>query len=184
MGNEFPSNYIKFDQTHPNVAASSNGRFIVVWVQSEGNIFGHIFMNDGTKLGNQFQINTDIGSYYILSITALKNNNFVVAWSDCGNIYAQIFTENEDKVGIQLKFASGYYSSITSLFNGHFVVSYRCYPNICAQVFYCDGTIQGPPFQADTYIGYDCATSISSISTSNFMIVWGSQGQDNIGINY
>ena len=61
MGNEFPiSNYITIDQTNPNVAASSNGRFMVVWMQSDGNIFGQMFMNDGTKLGNPFQININI----------------------------------------------------------------------------------------------------------------------------
>ena len=182
MGTQFPvSDKVTFDQTNPNVSASSNGIFMVVWIQNYQNIFGRMFKNDGTKVGNQFQINTDIGLYANPSMTALKNNNFVVAWDDSSNIYAQIFTDNGNKVGIKLNIASGSYSSITSLFNGNFVVSYLCSLRICAQIFYSDGTTQGTSFQANTYNFHDRISSISSISTSNFMIVWESYNQDHIG---
>ena len=67
----------------------------MVWQQSDGNIFCPIFINDGTKLNNKFQINNITNSTIENpSIIALKNNNFVVTWDDYGNIYNKIFTGN------------------------------------------------------------------------------------------
>ena len=187
MGNEFSvSNYITFNQTFPHVATSSNGKFMVVWQQNVGNIFGQIFMNDGTKLGYKFQINTNNSiSGNPSSITALNNNNFVVTWDDGSTIYSQIFTDNGNKFGMQFAIAPGNSPSITSLSNGNFVVAYNYNSNIYAKVFYSNGTIQGPQFIANTFNCSFGPISISSASTSNFMIIWESvcqDGYDNWGI--
>ena len=189
-GNEFSiSNYTIFDQTNPNFAASSSGKFMVVWQENDGNIFGKIFINDGVKWSGQFQINTIINIYQKNpSITALKNNNFVVTWEDSSEAYLQIITHDGNKLSQQLNIASlispwASWPSTTSLANGNFIVTYRRAPNVYAQVFYENGTMLKPEFLVNTHINHDTIPSISSISTSNFMIVWSSSNQDIIGSN-
>ena len=79
---------------------------MVVWMQSDGNIYGQMLMNDGTKWSSQFQINNMINSTLLTinnminstlqnpSITSLKNNNYVVIWDDRYYINFQILTDN------------------------------------------------------------------------------------------
>ena len=147
-GNEFSiSNYSASDEINPNVAASSSGKFMVVWQENDGYIFGKIFINDGVKWSGQFQINTIINiDQKNPSITALKNNNFVVTWEDSNDVYLQIITPDGNKLSQQLNIASIIFPwpswpSITSLANGNFIVTYRRSPNIYAQFFYENGTI-------------------------------------------
>ena len=152
-GTEFQiSDSIVLNPTNPNVAGASSGKFIVIWQQSDRNIFGKIFTNDGTKLNSQFQINTDSVSYNPETITALKNNNFVVTWDLHFNLYFQILTDNGIKVGSQLNITSAYFSSITSLANGNFVIVYRFSVSICAEIFYSDGTLLKSQFNFSTNI--------------------------------
>ena len=179
-GNEFHvSNSIALNQIYSNVAASSSGKFLVVWLQqSDGNFFGQIFTNDGIKLNDQFQINTNINlNIETPSIIALKNNNFIVVW----NIYFQIFTDTGTKIGSEFNLTYGNLVIVAALANGNFVAAYRCYPSICAKIFYCNGTMLKSEFIVNTYINIDYLTTISSVSTSDFLIVWMSQSQDIIG---
>ena len=142
---------------------------------------GQIFINDGTKFNSQFQINNVSSNIDLISITALKNNNFVVTWDNNNNITGQILTDNGNKVGLPFVNTGGDFASITSLANGNFVVAYTCNNNICAKIFHIDGTTLKSQFIVNTYIHVDRLTSISSISNSNFMIVWASSGQDIFG---
>ena len=114
----------------------------------------------------------------------MEKNNFVVAWSNVYFINIQIFTDDGIKVGTEIQFGIGSYcfeSSITTLANSNFVVAYHCNKNIYADIFYSNGTGLKSQIMVNTLIGYHKRPSISSISTSNFIIVWESQGQDIIG---
>ena len=182
-GNEFPiSNSTILNSTNPNVASSSSGKFMVVWQQGDGNIFGQIFINDGTKLNDRFQINTH-QIYGTLSIIILTNDNFVVSWDYSSQIFNQILTNNGVKVGSQNNFTQqGEYISTASLANGNFVMSYSN-QSIYAIICYSNGTMLKSEFIVNTHINQHDISSISSLSTSNFMIVWESIGQDIIGSN-
>ena len=66
-GNEFPiTNYTNSIQTFPKVAASSAGKFMVVWMTQESalpafnHIYGKIFLNNGIKSIDELLINTYI----------------------------------------------------------------------------------------------------------------------------
>ena len=183
--NEFLiSNCSTLDKSSPNVAASSSGKFMVVWMQSDKNIFGQIFMNDGTKLSTQLQINTIIDqNLENPSIIALNNNNFIVTWDKWLEIiFAQIFTDNGTKVGQQLNIASSnsYLSSskLTSLADGNFAVTYTISSNVYAEIFYHNGDTLVSQFLVHDGMNKDLLPSISSVSIGNFMIVWQSQFQD------
>ena len=178
-GNEFPITNTTLNATNPNVAASSNSKFMVIWQQSNSNIFGQIFINDGTKLNDQFQIN--MNNSYSPSITVLKNDNFVVIWSYGGYVYTQIITNNGTKVGLKINISLwNNQFSATSLDDSNFVISYNN-KDIYAIIVYNNGTTLKSQFIVNTFINYDGLSSISSISNSNFMIVWESLGQDIIG---
>ena len=169
------------NQTNPNVASSSD-KFMVIW-EIELNIFGQIFINNGTKFNDQFQINTIIKSSngFPPSITALENNDFVAAWDDNQYVYFQIFTDNGTKIISQFNNLGGNSPFIRSLANDNFVLTYRCYPSTCAIIVYSNGNVLKSQFIVNTYIHSDYYPSVSSISNSNFMIVWESLGQDIIG---
>ena len=187
-GNEFPiTNNTTLNQTNPNVAASSKGKFMVIWQQSDGNVFGQMFINYGTKLRGLFQINTmNNPPSQNPSITKLTKNNFVVTWEDSNNIYVQIMTDDGNtKIIQQFNISSPnhlpYFPSITSLVNGNIIVTYRG-SNVYAQIFYENGTLLKSEFPVNP-LGHATSVSINSISTSNFMIVWSSQSQV-IGSDY
>ena len=136
-------------------------------------------------MNSQFQINTITGRpLRNPSITALKNNNFVISWDDGYGMYAVIFTDNGTKVISKLNLIASSvfsYSSLTTLANSNFLVAYRCNPNICAQIFYSSGTMLKSEIMVNTFIIKNNSASIGSMSNSNLMIVWISQYQDIIG---
>ena len=132
IGNEFiVSSYTTVDQINSKVAASSSGKFMVVWqtVSASGNnVYGQIFLNDGSKLGNQLQIIINISQWRgNPSIITLINNNFVVAW-DSDTVHAQVFSDDGTLIGAQLTIdntiggGDAMYSSMTLLANSNYVV--------------------------------------------------------------
>uniref|UniRef100_Q3ARR5 Dockerin domain-containing protein n=1 Tax=Chlorobium chlorochromatii (strain CaD3) TaxID=340177 RepID=Q3ARR5_CHLCH len=87
---------------------------MVTWGSNHGsNIYGQIFKNDGSKEGNQFQINTYTSQQpdwnpfekYAPSMAALANGGFVVTWNnywqdgDGSGIYARIY-DNSPSTGL------------------------------------------------------------------------------------
>ncbi|MDC0541764.1 hypothetical protein OAO50_08970, partial [Paracoccaceae bacterium] len=90
-------------QMHPSVRSLSDGSFIVTWqsyVQdgSEWGTYGQRFDVSGTKLGSEFQVNTNTSSNQSLPVIApLAEGGFTIAWqsdSQDGSeegVYAQRF---------------------------------------------------------------------------------------------
>jgi len=90
-------------QMHPSVRSLSDGSFIVTWqsyVQdgSEYGIYGQRFDVSGTKLGSEFQVNTNTSSNQSLTVIApLAEGGFAITWqsdSQDGSeegVYAQRF---------------------------------------------------------------------------------------------
>ena len=180
-GNEFLiNNSTTLNQTNPIIAASS-GKFMVGWQQGS-NTLGQIFLNDGAKLNNQFQINEAPGSSSGASIATLKNSNFVVFWDNYTHALSfQILTDNGTKVDSQKYISTAVTlssTSVASLANGNFVVTYLFLPNFYANIFYSNGTMLKSMFKVNTNSASNTRKAISSISNSNFLIVWESQGLD------
>ena len=200
-GKEFCVNdYLKPSGASPDIASTTSDKFMVVWVDycndffSCGLIIGQIFINNGTKVGDQFQISSNTGfSRYFNnpSVTTLKNNNFIVVWDyEFGRIYIQIVTDIGTTVGTSISInipgnTPGNSPSsplVTSLANGNFVVVWH-YNNgqydIYAQIFYNNGSTLGVQFLVNTYTTSNQQNpSVISASNSDFTIVWESQGQE------
>ena len=94
-------------QTQADVAMSDDGRFTVTWTTMPGSqldtprIVAQQFLADGTKSGNEFQVNThDINEQNSPALAMSGDGRFVIAWNskeqdgDKGGIFAQRFQAN------------------------------------------------------------------------------------------
>ena len=193
-GNEFSvNNYNKGNSTNPKVAASSNGKFMVVWQTNGTIISGQIFINDGNKLGTEIQMNPANDWYGSPSITASTNNNFIVSWvfgANSWQIYTQIFANDGTKIGsITSSFSNIPWCklpSVISLANGNFVITVTCYNNVSAQIFDRNNNIIGTQFPVNIHNSNNnpAYPSISSLLNSNFMIVWQSSNLEIYGQSF
>lgn len=107
FGNEFQVNtYSMNAQSSPSVTILRNGNFVVVWTSwyqdgADGGIFGQIFTANGSKVGNEFQVNNYTNfDQRRPSVASLSNGNFIVTWvsdeqdGSWGGIFGQLFNDN------------------------------------------------------------------------------------------
>lgn len=87
LGSEFRVNtYTTGNQELPAVAVGGSGDFVVVWISdaqdgSQTGIFGQRFSSDGSRIGDEFQVNSYTTSQQIYPRVARgAAGNFVVAW--------------------------------------------------------------------------------------------------------
>ena len=117
VGGEFLVNTLTSDaQGEPTITALSSGGFAVVWGDGSGEgdtsssgIKAQIFDVDGTKVGDEFLVNTVTSSLQGWStITSLSSDGFVVSWVDYSaegasanspDIKAQVFYLADDRIG-------------------------------------------------------------------------------------
>ena len=116
------------DQYIPQVAALSNGGFVVTWSDFSLGVGGasgdaslnaikaQVFATDGTPVGGEIRVNTaTAGDQFDGHITALANGGFVVTWSDNSQgaggatgdasgfaVKAQVFAANGRRVGSEI----------------------------------------------------------------------------------
>ena len=112
-GDEFQVNtYTLYDQKWPAVAMASGGHFIVVW-ESAGQdgsslgIFSQRYNSDGSRIGDEFQVNTHIYENQKRSAVAMASDgHFVVVWESAGQDGSRlgIFGQRYDVEGNQLGF--------------------------------------------------------------------------------
>jgi hypothetical protein len=131
LGTEFQVNTYTYDsQQLPNVAAGTNGEFVVVW-ESYGyqdgdsyGVFGRRFASDGTAQGEEFQVNAyTLFSQEAPQVSLNPSGDFVVAWSsshdgDGYGVFAQCFASDGARVGGEFQvntYTLGYQGSFTAL---------------------------------------------------------------------
>ncbi len=96
IGNEFPVNtYITGDQNAPFVTGLNYGGFVVTWFDGgQAWIYGQLFSSAGSKIGNNFPVNSmSLGMESLSSGPTLQNGDFLVIWGG-QNVYGQIFHDN------------------------------------------------------------------------------------------
>ena len=90
-------------QYKASVSLNDNGGFNISWMDKRnGNydIYAQRYLNDGTPIGNNFQVNTDTGNTFQFSpcISTRGNGDFIITWSDQRNgnkdVYAQRYLSN------------------------------------------------------------------------------------------
>lgn len=140
LGSEFQVNSFTFDrQSTPNVAAQSDGDFVVVWqsyypMGSYGDIFGQRFASGGNPVGMEFQVNTTTVEFQgHPMVAAFDDGRFSVVWTSGGGqdgfnngAFGQFFTATGDPDGMEFQINS-------------FTASNQGFPAICGAD---DGTRQ------------------------------------------
>lgn len=99
LGGEFSINtYTSDGQGSPKVTAFADGNFVVVWRSagqdgSGDGVYGQLFSTTGQKIGEEFLINAAVeGDQIDPIITVVGPNDFEVAWTSGGDIFARHFS--------------------------------------------------------------------------------------------
>ncbi|MGJ3247435.1 MAG: calcium-binding protein [Elainellaceae cyanobacterium] len=112
VGGEFQVNTeTSLNQINPAIAISDDGSFVVAW-QSQGQdgsfegIFARRFAANGSRLGNEFQVNTTtLGTQEFPAVATDADGNFVVTWVSEGQdgsgdgIFGRAFDRNGTPIG-------------------------------------------------------------------------------------
>ena len=206
VGSEFKVNtYVFNSQYRPKVIGLSNGRFVIVWQSytqdsSGDGVYGQIFNNDGTFIGNEFRVNTYTSNAQAeCCIASLSNNNFVVVWTSMyqdnsgGGIYAQIFDSDGAKIGREFRINQATTDnqdqpSVVSLLNDKFVVTWKTsawngytwqnYGKIFSRIYSINGDPLSDEFLISSPNGsyYACPKSLSLSLENKFIISYYTDG--------
>jgi hypothetical protein len=139
-------------QYQPEIVALADGRFVISWWDTTGgdasvsrlDIKAQVFNADGTRVGDEFLVNTATAQdQYAHKMTALSNGGFVVTWQDesqgvggatgdtsSSAVKAQVFDAAGTPVGSEILVNTVTHldqqvPEITALANGEFVVTWR-----------------------------------------------------------
>jgi hypothetical protein len=188
---------------YPAVAVAPDGRFMVVWSQSQSpadtDVFGQRFNADGTANGAEFQVNTYTTSYQQHPSVAVDGSgNFVVAWNSyyqdgsAWGIFGQRFNAAGAPVGAEFQVNTytmnnqyNYQSSVAMAPDGRFVVVWTSTgqdgssSGVFGQRFNSNGTRAGAEFQINTYVtSAQSGPTVAFTGGGNFVVAWSSSGQD------
>ena len=107
------SDPIYTNEQSASVAASEEGNFIVTWtgVENAKDIYAQLLNGNGTKIGSNFKVNDDAGTYDQFEPEAAMNDSgsVVIIWTDnrsggtTTDIYAQCYNKNGNTIGNNFK---------------------------------------------------------------------------------
>jgi|GEM_PF-974921 len=207
VGGEFIANggllnQLLGQQHESAVTALAGGGFVVSWTDGSGNsssIDAQVFTAGGTKVGDQFQVNTQTANAQQDSaITALANGGFVVTWEDSSHtlgeggsdgfaVHAQIYDASGTQVGGEFRVNSTIAgnqldSSVTTLSNGNFVVTWSdasasggdtSGTAIRGQIYTAAGVAVGGEFLVNTEpFGAQTRPAIADLGDGGFIVVF------------
>jgi len=94
-------------QDHMSVAAASDGRFVVAWIDGRSLFYAvhaRMLESDGTLIGDDFAVSDPDSNSFRPVVAARPKNNILIAWSDASGhpssgIVAQRFDTNGSRLG-------------------------------------------------------------------------------------
>lgn len=193
-GDEFQINSTYYyRQYDPAVTTLSDGGYIVTWSSWNQNSTGHpgingqLFDADGTKIGDEFVINTTSDFDQVQSsVTGLADGGFVVTWtiwvqpgSDY-DVYGQQFADDGSKVGEEFLVNTHTYSYQY----GSDVIGLPSHePGVGAVSITITGNDDSPVIQvgdenANTLVGGDAADDLSGLLGDDMLV--GGTGDDTL----
>jgi hypothetical protein len=175
-------------QRFPKVAADADGDFVTVWESQ--NIVGRRFSSSGTPLGGDFLINelsTMGGSEPAIAMDA--DGDFVVVWSNFFGAFGRRFSSAGAPLTADFQIntftvGGGLEAEVAAETNGDFVVVWESMHDgydrgIFARRFSSTGAAMGSDFQVNTRTqGQERFPSVTSDADGDFVVTWGSYGQD------
>ncbi|MCP4392936.1 MAG: hypothetical protein GY804_01505, partial [Alphaproteobacteria bacterium] len=113
VGAEFQANtFTTGNQEDSDIAAFADDSFVVVWTSTgqdgdNDGVYGQLFNADGTKNGEEFQVNTyTTDKQEQPEVTVLEDGNFIVVWASYNqihehDIYGQLYNNNGVRIGAE-----------------------------------------------------------------------------------
>lgn len=201
--NDFHINvYTKGSQIYPSVNNINGNKFVVTWQSRDQDgdgygIIAQIFNNDGSKIGNEFLVNTNLISHQTNpKIIGLSDTKFVIVWESkiyqvftYYDIHCQIFNNDGSKFGTEIYISDNFiersnrYSNdnpnIIDLLNNKFLIIYDSgkknarESDIYGKIYNYDGTLYKDMFLINTYSSFDqVSPSVGLLSNGNFVVTW------------
>ena len=201
VGPEFRVNtYTPGNEFGSAVAADALGNFVVVWQSSSQDgsltgIFGQRYASSGAPLGPEFRVNSyTTSNQFGPAVASDASGNFVVVWASqfqdgsAFGIYGQRYASTGAPAGPEFRVntyttGSQFIPAVSAADSGTFVVAWMSpdgsYYGIFAQRYDSTGAPLGTEFRVNTYTAaYQAVPRIGTDPTGNFVVVWGSNGQD------
>jgi hypothetical protein len=193
--------------TRQAVASDASGNFVVVWtthllIRPGFGVFGQRYASSGNPLGSEFRVNTYTTSrQHFPSVAADSVGNFVVVWTGYNDqdgsgagVFGRRFANSGVPFGPEFQVnthTTGYqvWPSVAADNAGNFVVTWTSNAQdgsaggVFGQRYASSGSPMGPEFRVNTYTtgsqgGYQ---SVAANLSGNFVVIWGSSGQDGSG---
>jgi|GEM_PF-912036 len=205
VGSEFQVNTaVAWIQESTDIIGLDDGGFVAVWATPIARkIVGQRFDANGSKVGNEYLLNTDTsGDVDDPIITPLTGGGFVVTWAgrkpsstiSNGN-FAQVYDGNNVPVGSEIYLPVGNNPisaatpSITALENGGFFITWTetrddapDLSSIYGQFFAADGNAVGDSFRVNTYTtDYQFKPQVVTLADGGIVVVWTSDGSGATG---
>ena len=204
LGPEFRINTFTANrQTVPTVASNGAGDFVVVWSSylqdgASYGVFAQRYGSSGAPLGPEFRVNTYTTSFQAARSAAVDPlGNFIITWSsstqDGSNhgAFGQRYSSAGTPLGPEFRintWTTGFqsYPQVTADASGNFTVIWSGLGfqeptnlGIYGQRYASNGAPLGPEFHVNTYVpGDQYLPSLAMDAAGNFVVVWGSVGQD------
>jgi hypothetical protein len=182
LGSEFQINTATTSSDiWPAVAMDAAGRFVVVWADlNDAKILGQRFVDDGSPLGSEFQVNTYTGMDRISSsVAADPNGNFMVVWGDYYGLLARRYDSTGTPLGSEQFLAQyGGNMDVAADASGQFIVVWPGVSTVVVgQRFDSTGAALGTEFQVED-APYDPApitisdAAVAVSESGDFAITW------------
>ncbi len=203
VGGEFQINtQTASTQSNPAVTSLNDGGFVVTWhsLNQDGSgygIYGQRFDASGSRVNNEFQVNTTtVSSQLLPDVKGLNDGGFVVTWQSLDQdgssygIYGQRFDATGAAQGQEFQVNTETLSdqsraTVTTLNNGDFVVTWQSLDQdgsdygIYSQRFDGSGIKLGSEFRVNTYTTASQAMpQVASLKDGGFIVTWHSLDQD------
>jgi hypothetical protein len=203
IGNEFQVNtYTQDNQSLPKISGLMDGEFAVCWIDAKRDgssygIFGQIFNADGSKKGDEFQVNTTtMFTQFNPSIASLSNGGFIISWfsrfqdGSGDGIYAQLFDRSGNRIGHEFQVNTYTLSdqnnpAIAVLKEGKIVICWVSFGqggnkgDIFGQILDETGVKIGREFQVNTHTNnHQDNPALTSLYFGGFIVCWESLNQD------
>jgi len=201
VGPEFRVNtYTSGNEFGSSIAADALGNFVVVWQSAiqDGSltgIFGQRYASSGAPLGPEFRVNTfTTSNQFGPAVASDATGNFMVIWASqlldgsAFGIFGQRYASTGAPAGPEFRVntyttGSQFIPAVSAADSGTFVVAWISPDGsdygVFAQRYASSGAPIGPEFRVSTYTtAYQTAPRIGTDPAGNFVVVWGSDGQD------
>jgi large repetitive protein len=196
-------------QYESDVAANSDGSFVVVWRSdgqdgSSAGVYAQRYDNSGTAAGSEFKVNTyTTGNQYEPKVAMLAGGGFVVVWrsdnqdGSSAGVYAQRYDASGVAQGSEFRVnettAGGQYQpDVAALANGGFVVTWfndnydasgtGSYADVYVREYDADGVaVTGEVKVNAPDNNTQSQPAIAHLGSDNYVVVWTDSANDGSG---